>query len=113
MKRSKEIVLTIVVASVFTACSNNEKHHTKSRFHVRADTTNEHYTTQRNYGSRWHSSYHGMHFAPSGIFNNGTYQRSGYYNSKTYHSSTYHSTSHVTTGGFGSTGRSGGFHVSS
>lgn len=114
MKKSKEIILTVVIASVLTACSNTQtppkpQH---SRFHVRADTTNTHYSTQRNHGSYGHAMYYGMRFIPSGIFSGGSYRRSGFYNSRTFSSSTSHGTPHVTTGGFGRTGH-GGFHASS
>lgn len=113
MKKSKEIILTIVIASVLTACSRTETpKKPNSRFHVRADTTNKHYTTQRNHGTSFLPLYYGMRFMPTGIFSGGTYHRSGFYNSRTYRSSTAHNTPHVTTGGFGRTGHSG-FHVSS
>ena len=103
MKKSKEIIILLVAASVFSEfCAEKPKE--KERLHMRADTN-------IGYSSYTPHSHSYVHFYPYGVFNNGVYTRTGYYNSRTYNASVSHN-SPVVRGGMGRTGR-GGFSVSS
>lgn len=103
MKKSKEIILLLVVASVFSEfCSPPPQ--PKKRLHLRADTA-------IGYSSYAPHSHSYVHFYPYGVYNNGVYTRTGYYNSRTYNASISHNSPTIR-GGMGRTGR-GGFSVGS
>ncbi|MFN0201859.1 MAG: hypothetical protein ACKVTZ_10075 [Bacteroidia bacterium] len=127
MKKSKNITLSLVIASVIasiTSCKNEPKA-PQSRLYMRADTTigyskmEPRYDSDRHYGGGYIYPYY--IFSPYGMYHNyysygssgGGYTRTGYYNSRTYQSSVAHN-SPVARGGFGGIGSgSRGFSVGS